>query len=627
MFKNFNRVLAIVVAVIFCFGLVCPVAAAPTLRQQVTYVDNLVKMAEGMNNGCSSLIAVYDDQISGTSTVSDGDAFGNYFSCAFSSIFSFYAEHWAPSSYLKNTKSKMIQLADGLLGSLRYIVADPASTDLTAFKSNVAKNKNLIAVIKKEIATFKKRFPGTIKADETFLKKVAAKEKTFYQSNLSADLTASCGKDVKCFEAKYAKCAPAWIRFPSVYSSLEYKIIGKVKGGCKLQISEKIDYLGLLAGKQMTCVYNNKNEFYQEARRVSDEIIKNNKQKICSGTLVDYSKKQYKFLKTNPLAAAVLNFVDEAKDIIIDNSNSTTGNTNTTTTTVTVPTPSTTITCGNSSGNDSNYTLCLNDTFTHLNSGITIHLYSFEQGKYAHLDIKKSKTDGIFTVESGQYGIFSSLLGSEYKLFVTKLSDSAVELKIENVSSYSVGETTGGDGIYRISVGDTITHTVSGVNLFPRYMISNSSHIFDHINIEAVGLPITGFDLRKDLPLVISVSNNISPIRLTYLGVENNLQVIKIESPTTTSGGNSAGGDGMYSAWTGATINHDVSGVVIKVVYYTYGGGVVNLSFTGVTETIGANLRMGQASTTVHSVSGKTLEISMPNESERNGATINIKTL
>jgi len=125
----------------------------------------------------------------------------------------------------------------------------------------------------------KKKYPSSAKTDNAFLKKIQDKQKNYRQSNLTGDAKASCGKNATCFEKKFAQCQSAWMRYPEGYFDLEYKIIGKVKGGCKIQISEKMDFLGLLAGKQMSCTYNNKNSFAKEVVRIGKEMIGNDKQK------------------------------------------------------------------------------------------------------------------------------------------------------------------------------------------------------------------------------------------------------------------------------------------------------------------------------------------------------------
>jgi hypothetical protein len=288
--------------------------AAPTLRQQITYADSLVKMGEKLNGSCGNLVRAYEAQVSGvTSTAEDSDVFGDYFSCAFASMASFYTDHWAPPASLKNFQAKTIKLGDGLAATMSHVTKiSTTSAEFTAFKSLVAKNNTLIAGLKKDLAAIKKRYPAAAKNDAAFLKKINTQEKAQNGRGLLTGVKASCGKDAACFETKFAKCAAAWVRYPLSNYDLEFKIIGKVKGGCKVLVSEKMDYYGLLVGKQMNCVIDYKKEFSDELNGLIGQITGSSTKKICTGALFDYTKKQYKMFSTVMLDMIGANFAGSA---------------------------------------------------------------------------------------------------------------------------------------------------------------------------------------------------------------------------------------------------------------------------------------------------------------------------
>lgn len=296
-----KRILASAIILILGLLLVTPVSAAPTLRQQVTYADGLVKMMEKANKSCGSLVTAAENQASGvTSTADSMDALTDYFSCAFAPMTSFYTEHWVPAAVLKSFQPKIIKLADNLSALSLSVVSSATSTDFLPFKTLLSKNETALAGLKKDMTAIKKKYPAAAKPDEAFLKKIAAKEKAS-EARGFLNVKTSCGKNTSCFDTKFTKCASAWIRYPVGKYDIEFKVTGKAKGGCKVQVAEVMDYLGLFAGKSMNCVLDNKKTLSEELARIKTQISDNGAAKVCSGALLDYLKKQQKVLKATSL--------------------------------------------------------------------------------------------------------------------------------------------------------------------------------------------------------------------------------------------------------------------------------------------------------------------------------------
>jgi len=101
---------AVFMSAIFCLGVIFPAQAAPTLRQQVTFADGMVQVAEAMNNGCTAVADAYQAQIDGVTSTNSDSAFDGYFGCLMSASAGFVAEHWAPAPALKTVRASVIKI-------------------------------------------------------------------------------------------------------------------------------------------------------------------------------------------------------------------------------------------------------------------------------------------------------------------------------------------------------------------------------------------------------------------------------------------------------------------------------------------------------------------------------------
>jgi len=298
-----------------CLFVVKPAdAATATFRQHTTYADYLVQTADAFNTACSKVIDAVVLQNQGVTTTEENeDIFGNYFGCLMSQSLFYYTQHWTPPAQLKSVHTKLGVLANGLVDFKQFFTATGTVQNISDFKVLVKSNQELLSAVKKEIAAVKKKYPAVAKADSAFAKRIAAKQNIKFNGSLKD--TFSCGKDLSCFEKKYKSCSPAWRSTPMGDYSLEYRIVGKVKGGCQIKVTEKLDYLGLLAGKEMKCTYNNKKTFASEEERVGNEIVTNPKQKICVGSMVAYAQKYLDIFQINP---AVSDGISNSIDINVE---------------------------------------------------------------------------------------------------------------------------------------------------------------------------------------------------------------------------------------------------------------------------------------------------------------------
>lgn len=184
-------------------------------------------------------------------------------------------------------------------------------------------------------------------------------------------------------------------------------------------------------------------------------------------------------------------------------------------------------TCGNSGGEDGTYSACVNDTITHNPSSVKATLLAYHDD-YAIFSLSGAKEKFVGLMLNKPKAIissyFSTIYGAERELILTYIKHEDKFGAFVKIESTGCANSSGGDGLYSVCEGDTVSHD-SGISM------TVASYDDNYVTLIINGTEnenATGIAMGQSRTLRL---NNIPRLKITY--TRYNLQFgafLKLES-------------------------------------------------------------------------------------------------
>ncbi len=257
-----------------------------------------------------------------------------------------------------------------------------------------------------------------------------------------------------------------------------------------------------------------------------------------------------------------------------------------------VPPPPITV-CGDKSGGDATYNVCVGDMVTHTPSGALITLKS-QNGDFGNVEIKD---EGTFKLSKfGSPLIVELNNGQVLKVELNPRdpqmdnSTGSFRLTISTVTQLKKGDKTGlADGSYEVFVGDSLAHASSSVGFNVDWYLKNGSETVQLSFVNVTGT-VTGTQMET-LTMGSSkvlTANSGAQLKVTLVSISaGNVLTFRLETvpqpppPPSDTCEDQTGGDGVYSLCIGSTVMHEPTGITLEVLYYLRIGRFAHLGLDG----------------------------------------------